>query len=118
MLFVPAIYVGVTAHGAIAAAVAWVAINSLGVLFAIPLLHAHLAPREKWRWLLLDVAFPTAAALGATALVRAAMPAQDTIVFALPVALAVSYAAAAAASPVVRGRVAPLVEEVSPRTGS
>src|SRR5262249_42015012 len=62
LVYVPAIYFGVSAYGAIAAAYAWVAINACGMVFAVPLMHRNALPREKWRWYVNDVALPAGAA--------------------------------------------------------
>ncbi len=62
LLFLPAVYWGVSRYGAVAAAYAWVAINASCFIFAAPLVHKNLMPQGKWRWYRQDVALPAAAA--------------------------------------------------------
>ena len=73
-LFVPAIYFGSAAFGAMAAALAWVAMTAIGVTLAVPLVAALLRPAEAWRWLGRDIALPLAAAALGAGLVRWARP--------------------------------------------
>jgi O-antigen/teichoic acid export membrane protein len=61
-VIVPAIFWLVPIYGAIAAAWAWVALNSGYVLFAIALLHRRLLTTEKWSWYIKDTLMPLASA--------------------------------------------------------
>jgi len=92
MLLVPSLYVGVSHYGAIAAAVAWVVLNTGYVVFGVPLMHRYLLPDEMRRWYWKDVFLPAFGALAATAAVRFFAPSP---VLANPVesALIVSSAA-------------------------
>lgn len=74
LLFLPAIYWGVSRYGAVAAAYAWVAINASCVIFAVPLVHRNLMPRGMWQWYRQDVMQPAAAALTAAFAVRLLAP--------------------------------------------
>jgi O-antigen/teichoic acid export membrane protein len=107
LAFVPAIYLGISAYGVIAAAAAWAAINAAGLLLALPLLHVDLPSTEKWRWLAFDVALPTFAALAAAATVRLATRNHDATPIQL-LGMAGAYfaalLAACAASPSLRRR--------------
>jgi O-antigen/teichoic acid export membrane protein len=107
LVFVPAIYFGVSAYGAIASGYAWIAINASGIIFGVPLMHRNALPREKWRWYVNDVALPSGAALGAACLVRLAAPApvlHDNWMLAVVVsaALLLANCAAVSVSPVGR----------------
>ena len=107
LAFVPAVYFGVTAYGAIAAAYAWVAINASGMVFAIPLMHRNALPRETWRWYVNDIALPAGAALGVAYVVRLVAPAPVlhenwTLAIVVSAALLLAYSAALSISPVGR----------------
>jgi len=111
LVFVPAIYLGVSAYGAIASGYAWVAINASGILFAVPLMHRGALPREKWRWYINDVAVPAGAALAVAYPLRLMAPAPVLhenwmLATVVSVALLLAYCAAASASPVGRQMVA------------
>jgi O-antigen/teichoic acid export membrane protein len=75
LIFVPTIYFGALAYGAVAAGYAWIAINLSCIIFAVPVMHKNLTPREKWRWYTQDVALPVGAAFGAAYVVRLLAPA-------------------------------------------
>jgi len=107
VVFVPAIYFGVSAYGAIAAAYAWLAINAGGIVLAAPLIHRNALPREQWRWYFNDVALPAGAALGVAYLVRLVAPAPVlhenwTLAIVVAAALLLAYCAAVFVSPVGR----------------
>jgi len=73
-IFVPAIYFGVSAYGAIAAGYAWIALNASCVIFSVPLIHRKLMPREQWRWYGQDVALPAGAAFAGACAVYLVAP--------------------------------------------
>ena len=107
VVFVPAVYFGVSAYGAIAAAYAWVAINASGIVLGVPLLHRNALPRENRRWYVNDVALPAGAALGVAYLVRLAAPTpvlheNGMLAIVVSAALLLAYCAAALVSPVGR----------------
>lgn len=107
LVFIPAIYFGVSAYGAIASGYAWVAINASGIVLAIPLMHRYALPREKWRWYFSDVALPVGAALGVAYLVRLVAPVPVlhenwTLAIVVSAALVLAYCAAVSVSPVGR----------------
>jgi O-antigen/teichoic acid export membrane protein len=107
LVFVPVIYIGVSAHGAIAAAYAWIAITASGIVLAVPLMHRNMLPREKWRWYGNDVALPAGAALAAAGMVLLVAPVADlqepwTNAMVVSTALLLAYAAAVSVSPVGR----------------
>jgi O-antigen/teichoic acid export membrane protein len=70
VVFVPSTYFGSMAHGAIAAAYAWVGVTVLALAMALPLLSASLSVAQASRWLGWDVAVPIAAAGLGAGLVR------------------------------------------------
>jgi O-antigen/teichoic acid export membrane protein len=107
LVFIPAIYFGVLAYGAIASGYAWVAINASGIILAIPLMHRYALPREKWRWYFSDVALPVGAALGVAYLVRLVAPVPVlhenwTLAIVVSAALLLAYCAAVSVSPAGR----------------
>jgi O-antigen/teichoic acid export membrane protein len=107
LVFVPAIYFGVSAHGAIASGYAWIAINASGIVLAVPLMHRNMLPHEKWRWYSRDVAVPAGAALAAACLVYLVAPApvlQEPwmTVMVVSAALLLATSAAVSVSPIGR----------------
>ncbi len=111
LVFVPAVYVGVSEYGAVAAAYAWISVNACCVALAVPLMHTKLLPREQWRWYRQDVAFPGLAALAATYAVHFLAPVRTahehwTNLIVVALALLFAFTAATAASPLGREIVA------------
>jgi O-antigen/teichoic acid export membrane protein len=107
LVFVPAIYVGVSAYGAIASGYAWIAITASGLVLAVPLMHRNMLPHAKWRWYVNDVALPAGAALAAACLVYLTAPGPDvhetwTTVMVVSSALLLAFSAAVSVSPVGR----------------
>lgn len=103
--FLPAIYYGVVRWGAPAAALAWIAINSVGMMAALPLVKPYLPPGGAWRWLGHGVAAPTLAAAAAAAMVAWLVPVDASPAVGLAWALAAygaALAAALSAAPLVR----------------
>jgi O-antigen/teichoic acid export membrane protein len=107
LVFVPVIYFGVSAYGAIAAGYAWIAINASGIVLVGPLMHRNALPEEKWRWYVHDVALPAGAAFSAAYLVYLVAPAPVmddmwTTVIVVASAILLAFAAAVSVSPVGR----------------
>lgn len=75
LVLVPSIYIGVSAYGAIAAAVIWTALNACYVVLTVPAMHRKLLSAEMWRWYGHDVFGPASAAFAAVTLVRIFTPA-------------------------------------------
>ena len=67
-LLVPAIYLGVSKFGALAAAIIWIFLNVGYIIVAVPLMHRKLLRTEMWRWYVQDISVPAIAALGSAAL--------------------------------------------------
>jgi O-antigen/teichoic acid export membrane protein len=74
LLLVPAIYIGVAAYGATAAAVIWIILNMGYVVVALPLMHRRLLRAEMWRWYGQDVFAPGLAVFAAAGFVRLLAP--------------------------------------------
>jgi O-antigen/teichoic acid export membrane protein len=70
----PAVWLSASHIGAMGAALVWLAVNAGYVLVVIPHIHRNLSRAERVRWLLQDVALPTAAALSILGLVRLIVP--------------------------------------------
>jgi len=60
---VPAIYFMATHYGAVGAASVWVALNSIYMVFGVPLTHHRLLQGEMKRWFIEDVVPPALAAV-------------------------------------------------------
>ena len=75
LVLVPSIYIGVSAYGALAAAIIWIVLNAGYVALAVPAMHRKLLPAEMGRWYGQDVFGPAFAAFAAVALVRISTPA-------------------------------------------
>jgi O-antigen/teichoic acid export membrane protein len=107
VVFLPAVYFGVSAYGAIASACAWIAINLCGIVLAVPLMHRNMLPQEMWRWYGSDIALPAAAALAAAFLVRSSAPVPSvggtwSAAMVVSAALVLAYGACLLASPIGR----------------
>ena len=76
VLLVPAIAIMANYYGAIGAASVWIAINSVYVIFTIPIMHRRLLTNEKWKWYFVDVGLPLSGALAFGAVGRWLMPAD------------------------------------------
>lgn len=79
LVLAPAIYVGVSNYGAIAAAVIWVLLNLGYVTIALPVMHRSLLPNEKWRWYGQDVLAPTMSSVGVVVFVYVCTPAPQLV---------------------------------------
>lgn len=106
-IFVPAIYAGVSAYGALAAAHAWVAIHATGLALALPLMRGHIRAGERRHWLLFDVALPACAALLSAVAVRQLAGLEEgdgaiMVVMAIVAAYAAALLAASLALPIGR----------------
>ena len=77
LALVPAIYVGVSHYGAIAAAVIWILLNLGYMTVALPIMHRSLLPNEKWPWYRRDVLTPLLSSISAVAVVYVSSPAPD-----------------------------------------
>lgn len=107
IVLVPAIYVGVSRYGAVAAAAIWILLNAGYVIVGLPLMHRRLLPAEKWRWYGQDVLAPMLAALVPLIIVRAftSTPALDkplASAVALAMAVVTALLSAALATPLGR----------------
>ena len=81
LLLVPAIYVGVSRYGVVAAAATWALLNAGYLIVGIPLMHRKLLPAEQWFWYKQDVIVPVFAAFLPLVIVRffAPVPALDSL---------------------------------------
>ena len=109
LVLVPAIYIGVSAYGVIAAAVIWIILNTGYVALALPFMHRRLLPAEMWRWYGQDVIAPALAAFSAAGFVRvlSSAPTLDKPVESmalLAVAAVFALAAAIVATPLGRSQ--------------
>jgi O-antigen/teichoic acid export membrane protein len=98
--------------GAMAAALAWFALNASYLLVVIPLVHRALPRAERVRWLLRDIGLPLATAAVVLLLTRAALPAapsRATALASLVMALLAASLAAVWAAPRMRALVLGLV---------
>jgi O-antigen/teichoic acid export membrane protein len=99
LLLAPAIYIGVSAYGATAAAVIWIILNMGYVAVALPVMHRRLLRAEMWRWYGQDVFVPGLAAFAAAGFVRllAPVPALERPFESIAVLAAAAVAALGAA---------------------
>lgn len=107
LVLVPAIYVGVSRYGAVAAAAIWIILNTCYVVIGLTLMHRKLLPTEKWRWYIKDVLYPALAALSPLVIIRifAPVPALDkSLVSAVVLAVAAITALFAATFASTLGR--------------
>jgi O-antigen/teichoic acid export membrane protein len=77
LITVPLTFFAVQRYGAIAAALIWAGLNLAFVVFAVPMMHRTLLPREMWKWYAWDVFGPGLAAFLPAALVRLICPAPQ-----------------------------------------
>jgi O-antigen/teichoic acid export membrane protein len=110
LLLVPAIYIGVAAYGATAAAAIWIILNVGYIAVALPLMHRRLLRTEMWRWYGQDVFAPGLAALAAASFVRLLAPAPAIErplegITALAVAAIAALGAAIIATPLGRSQI-------------
>lgn len=101
----PAIVWATLNHGALGAALAWLALNCGYVFIGMPLLHRWLFPGELRRWYLNDVGLPLLASVAVALAGRWLLPAHAaTLATALWLLLvaAATLLAAAAATPLLR----------------
>jgi O-antigen/teichoic acid export membrane protein len=107
IVFLPAIFFGISSYGAIAAAYIWICINASYLLFAIPLMHRKLLRHELSTWYVTDLLLPSAAAFILLEAIHYAIPLPPlratgaNLVF-LASSYACTLAAAAAAAPLGR----------------
>ena len=105
--FIPTIYFGVSAYGAVAAAYAVIAVNVCCIALAVPLMHRKLLPMEQWRWYCQDVTLPALAAFAAAYIVYHLAPSPLILggwmnAFVVAVAAFFTFSASALASPLGR----------------
>lgn len=75
--FVPALCLGVPAYGAVAAAIAWVALNLGYIFIGLPLLHREFLPREMMAWFFRDTLPPVGAVSAVGVLALAIAPSSE-----------------------------------------
>lgn len=105
MLLVPAIIVLAGRYGVVGAGIVWVALNVGYATIGVGIMHRRLLRGELFRWYVADVGLPLVASIAAAGLVRVAVPAPSSLVglaATIAGAVAVTYVAAAAATPVGR----------------
>jgi O-antigen/teichoic acid export membrane protein len=105
VVLLPAIIVLAGRYGVVGAGIVWVALNVGYATIGIGIMHRRLLRGELARWYLADVGLPLIASIAAAWLVRAAVPAPSTLLAlaaTVGCAIAVTYVAAAAATPVGR----------------
>jgi O-antigen/teichoic acid export membrane protein len=101
----PAVVILTSRYGAVGAAIVWVILNAGYATIGVGIMHRRLLRGELRRWYLADVGIPLLASVGAASLVRLAFPAPTgvpALFGAVVAALAATYFAAAAATPVGR----------------
>lgn len=102
---VPAIFYMATHYGAVGAASAWVAMNSIYLVIGVPLTHHRLLQGEMRRWFIEDVGPPALAALLTAALGRwfiTSPMTPMTAIASLSTVLLSAFATAALAAPHMR----------------
>jgi O-antigen/teichoic acid export membrane protein len=101
----PATIVLASRYGAVGAAIVWVVLNAGYATIGVGIMHRRLLRGELRRWYLADTGAPLLASLAAAGAVRLAIPAPTgapALFGAVIVALALTYLAAATATPVGR----------------
>jgi O-antigen/teichoic acid export membrane protein len=109
VVFIPAIYFGVSKFGAIAAAVAWATLNLGYLVVTVPLMHRALLAGEKWTWYVSDVGVPLSATLAVVLILHALLPEPNIhdplkSIEAITLAAAAAFSTAAASLPMIRSR--------------
>lgn len=117
-ILVPSVIWCVLKYGPIAAAWSWVALNTVILTIAIPLMHRRLLTTEKWHWASQDVAVPLAGAMSTGMLCRSLAPNNlggfgDACV--LVTSSGCTLLAAALLAPVVRNELGRLGLAIIPR---
>jgi hypothetical protein len=107
LVFIPSLYLGVSARGAIAAAFAWLALNAVALILALAIPQQGLPWDQRWRWFVIDTGVPACGALAAILMVQAVLPpagTADRSSAALAIALSAAGALFAAAATTSAGR--------------
>lgn len=120
LVLIPAIYFGAPMYGAMAAAVAWLALNLGYIFLAVPLMHRRLLATEMWRWYRQGVFSPLLAALIASVVVALAAPTPSlgepgVSALTLGCALVITVTAAVLATPLGRGQVVAVFRKAGQR---
>ena len=105
IMLLPAIVVLAGRYGVVGAGIVWVGLNVGYATIAVGIMHRRLLRGELMRWYVADVGLPLVASMAAAGLVRVAVPAPSGLIgLAVTVggAFALTYVAAAAATPVGR----------------
>jgi O-antigen/teichoic acid export membrane protein len=100
VLIVPALYIGIRSHGAIAAATIWTLLNAGYIFIAVPIMHRKLLPTVMSKWYFQDTLLPAFSASAVALIIYrfSPTPTTDTQVknaLFLALALIGSFAAAA-----------------------
>lgn len=74
LVLVPAIYLAVSAQGAMGAAVIWIVLNAGYVALSVPIMHRKLLRSEMWRWYGQSVFMPVAAVGAVVVMARLLFP--------------------------------------------
>jgi O-antigen/teichoic acid export membrane protein len=104
LVLVPALIVIVPRYGALGAAYVWLGLNTAYVLVSIHWMHRRLLPAEKWRWYVVDLLQPLAAACVVLAVARLAAGRWGAVIdlVVLAVGSGCALAAALLAAPALR----------------
>lgn len=105
-VLVPAILAVTPRYGAVGAAWIWVFLNAGYVALGVQYLHRHVAPNEKWRWYVFDVARPALAAIlmmGCCRWAHATLAASRPDWFWVIGSAILAFSAASATTPATRG---------------
>jgi O-antigen/teichoic acid export membrane protein len=106
LTMVPTIFLAINWYGPVGAAFVWVLLNGIYMAFGVPITHRRLLKGEAVRWFTKDVGFPLFGAVLVPLLGRSLLhrPLQAIPTFTvIALVLMVSTAAAALASPAIRG---------------
>jgi O-antigen/teichoic acid export membrane protein len=117
LVLTPAIYIGVSAYGSLAAAILWVVHNLVTLTFVPAFMHRRLLPADMWRWYGQDLFVPASAAFASVCLVRllappAALDHPLASVTALAAAAITAFGAAILATPLGRSQLNHLFHSV------
>ena len=74
IIYVPALFLITTRHGAIGAAACWFVLNLITVLVFVPLMHRRLLPLEMTRWYVQDLLLPLASVVAILAVLSLLQP--------------------------------------------
>jgi O-antigen/teichoic acid export membrane protein len=74
VLLLPLVYVLTLRFGALGGALSWLAVNAAYFLVVVPLMHRRLLRPEMWRWFVLDIGLPVAAAAATLLLLKLMQP--------------------------------------------